>query len=88
MMNNPPVSPRQRLIRQIIPAEGWYACYREEDDTLGYQPLICWALFDDEHGRSRVAGLVAGLGGVVSCEENRQFIGYEHVSRQDNIEPP
>lgn len=43
------------IIRQIIPATGWYARYKEDGELLDV-PLACWALLED----GQVCGLGAG----------------------------
>lgn len=46
---DPPFNP-QKVIKQIIPADGWMAVYWDgsgklnEADILAFDPLACWAL--------------------------------------------
>lgn len=45
-------------IIQIIPAQGWYANFRQQDH-LYQSPVICWALIqDDDLGYPIVIGLL------------------------------
>lgn len=52
-----------RKILQIIPADGWWAGYDGSTDPErnasreGFLRLICWALVEDEEGKTEVVGM-------------------------------
>jgi hypothetical protein len=43
-------------ITQIVPAAGYYAVYREGDETT-YNPVAAWVVVEDENGLQRVDGI-------------------------------
>ena len=71
----------KKVIKQIIPAVGWSAIYRDGDPKapLICVPLICWALTVDDDGEDAVVGM-DGPDYALFCEENANFIEYRHNS--------
>lgn len=62
---------------QIIPADGWYARYRDEEGGEFHVRLIAWALLRS----GKVVGVDTDMAGVmqVLCDEVSNLIGYGHV---------
>lgn len=66
-----------RRIIQITPANGWQAVYaiqphRNKNNPVWIAPLACWALVQQEKGRS-----VVGLDSTLSfCDQGDNFLGY------------
>lgn len=73
---------KKRRIVQIIPADDWWAEYKLGDDessAIVSEPLVCWALVEDEDGFRHVVGIVDhgdGVTDLVDMVEN--FEKYEH----------
>lgn len=70
-------------IVQIIPATGWWAMYRYEDNRLEKDPLICWALVKVEHLHSdhrityEIQGMVGHSEGFMDpASDTDEFVGY------------
>lgn len=76
-------------IKQIIPAEGWYALYEQGDDVnYDRYMLACWALVqrrDPSTGRAydMVEGMITIDYGVESAETSNNFACYCHESQLD-----
>ena len=66
-----------KSILQIIPAQGWYAVHKLDGDSEQRNPLVCWALVEDEDGDRFVTGL-DGADYVDFCDDNSNFARYEH----------
>ena len=78
----------KKVIRQIIPADGWFALYAVEtekplelatvEDIIVADRLACWALVDYPDGNDRGVEGIADAGGYNDyCEDVRNFLGYE-----------
>lgn len=67
-------------ILQIIPADGWYAQYRDKKDGLFAEPIICFALVEDDKDEFRsVVGMIDGgeeCGYIEVCSDVSNFTGY------------
>ncbi len=83
----------RRTIVQVMPAEGWYAAMldvsREEHEPFyEAEPLIGWALVDDQRDGRFVVGIVANLMDVTGyadefhfrAEHDYGFMEYVHAS--------
>lgn len=74
-------------IKQILPAEGWYALYEQGDGAYHRCLLSCWALVQrkDPSGsvRDMVEGMTAMEYGIESAEASANFTGYCHQSELD-----
>jgi hypothetical protein len=46
----------QRKILQIIPADGWWIGF-DGPNADGFTKMVCWALIEDEEGKTDVVGL-------------------------------
>ena len=54
--------PQDRMIHQIIPATGWFAVYKDEEQPNGEwrTPLVCWVLCDSLSDETRdVTAMIA-----------------------------
>lgn len=71
-----------KQVKQIIPAEGWRAVYKEDDGSLFVQPLCCWAVVD-ENGDTSVVGMDAS-DMVEACDEASNFLGYIGPGESDD----
>ena len=66
-------------ILQIIPADGWYAEFRVEDEDRRFRiPLVCWTLLKDEDGDTFIGGVDAdGIGfGDSNVMDDENFVGF------------
>lgn len=64
-------------IKQIIPADGWVAKFKQKDGSVDECPLTCFALIDND-GDTAVEGLY-GSDCIFFCEDMNNFIEYEKV---------
>ena len=80
-----------RKIVQIIPAEGWFAVYGDDDGKPTILvPLVCWALYEDEEGDRYIEGMDA-FEYVDFSQGNHNFHDYRHKSEapvSSVIDPP
>ena len=51
-------------ILQIIPATDWYAIFDNAGMELS-NPLVCWALVQEEDGDTAIRGMVADSDGAI-----------------------
>src|SRR5262245_38643336 len=51
----------ERWIVRIMPAENWWATYRDDDGTKFASRLAAWALVEQRAGRNDVERVVVGL---------------------------
>lgn len=66
-------------IVQIIPAEGWFALFKEGEAEKRY-PLTCWALVEYSDGTRSVEGMVHGSEAYpMACSGTKNFLRYERV---------
>lgn len=70
-------------ILQLMPAEGWYARYKDSDEGFGFLRLICWALVENpeedpqEASNQYVEGMTASADGDTEfCGTFQGFAGY------------
>jgi hypothetical protein len=73
------------LIKQIVPAEGWYAVYKLADGSRRKSRVALWALAGPQDGEEfdDVTGLDVGDVGIDACKETKNFEGYIHSSNPD-----
>jgi hypothetical protein len=75
-------------IRQVLPADGWFAAYRDADAPGGiaFWRVACWALVEeDDDGQmwQRMVGLTVGASGWMSDDDARDFLSYvDAVARE------
>ena len=78
-------------IIQMMPAEGWYAFFRnEEDDSLNFEPLVCFALTENSDGETEVRPMFWQDSYVDFADDYDNFEGIEQadLSEKDwDIEP-
>lgn len=76
----------KRKILQVIPAEGWFAVYKENDGSESSVRLACWALVeetDDEFTDNVVVGMETGYDQSVDFADTAvNFVRYVHTSDQ------
>jgi hypothetical protein len=70
-------------IVQIVPADGWYAEYRNDDGQRFHMRLVVWALVEGTEGIDRGVHEVRGLccdadEGVDFADDVTNFIRYVH----------
>ena len=65
-------------IKQIIPADGWQAVYKNDDGSEYKSQMNCWALIEDERGETRIEGMDVDSDGVCSeANLSTNFLRYE-----------
>ena len=71
-----------RRIRQIIPADNWFARFRSNGSAGEHiSPLSCWALVENTDGTTQVVGMdVRDNLRVDFPDEKEEFAGYVHRS--------
>lgn len=70
---------------QIIPAAGWYAEFRDDENGgVFIDPLVAWALTHI----GNVVGLVAGGSMVGDCTDAANFLRYVHERDLDRGRDP
>src|SRR5215470_11913977 len=60
----PSLEPSTMKILQIIPATDWYAIFDNAGMELS-NPLVCWALVQEEDGDTAIRGMVADSDGAI-----------------------
>lgn len=68
-------------IKSIAAAPGWFAVYKQDDDTLQREPLAAWAVIrDQEDTDDDVVGIVLEekTNLTMRCDESDNFVRYEH----------
>jgi len=68
-----------RKIVQLLPADGWFAVYENDDGSEIKSALSCWALVRDAEGDTSVMGMDAA-DYVDFAEDTKNFKNYSHVS--------
>lgn len=73
-------------ILQMMPADGWYAFFREEDDTIDFEPLVCFALTENADGVNEVRPMFwqDDYGSVDFADDYDNFEGLENVNMYDD----
>lgn len=78
-------------IIQMMPAEGWYAFFRnEEDDSLNFEPLVCFALTENSDGETEVRPMFWQDSYVDFADDYDNFEGIEQADLSEKdwvIEP-
>lgn len=64
-----------RKVIQLIPAQGWFIRYREEDGSITRSPAVCIALFND--GDMQFMDTDSG-GFIDTCVDVSNFVSVEH----------
>lgn len=68
------------VIKQLVPAEGWVATFRQADGARSTAKLACWALCTEvESGDQLVCGLVSADTWLDPAENADNFDGYEYL---------
>ncbi|HET19674.1 MAG TPA: hypothetical protein ENO16_03590 [Chromatiales bacterium] len=72
-------------IIQMMPAEGWYAFFRnEEDDSLNFEPLVCFALTENSDGETEVRPMFWQDSYVDFADDYDNFEGIEQADLSEN----
>jgi len=62
-------------ILQIIPANGWYALYKDNDETIS-EPLVCFALVEDNDNEQYIKGMCCDHLSIDFADIPGNFTGY------------
>lgn len=61
----------------ILSADGWWARYKQEEESYTFDPVACWALTETPSGRRGVRGLVPDdSNGLGFADRWNNFDGY------------
>ncbi|MEW5894125.1 MAG: hypothetical protein AB1697_13420 [Pseudomonadota bacterium] len=72
-------------ILQMMPAEGWYAFFRnEEDDSLNFEPLVCFALTENSDGETEVRPMFWQDSHVDFADDYDNFEGIEQADLSED----
>lgn len=72
-------------ILQMMPAEGWYAFFRnEEDDSMNFEPLVCFALTENSEGETEVRPMFWQDSYVDFADDYDNFEGIEQADLSAN----
>ena len=71
-------------ILQMMPAEGWFALFSDEENDILMEPLVCFALVEDEDGYTEIRPMNWQGTAVDYTDEADGFLGIEHVSMVDS----
>jgi hypothetical protein len=66
----------EKIIQIVAAAPGWYAMYKQDDNSISYSPIACWALVQDEQGYLGIEGY-DGMEYISRAAENSNFEGYK-----------
>lgn len=72
-----------------MPADGWYAKYKNDDGTVNYDRVVCFALVDNvepngKHTQEVRAMDADGDGGYTDfADQATNFLGLSHESDKD-----
>lgn len=78
-MNDTDTMTAPRII-QMMPAEGWYAFFRdEEDNSLNFEPLVCFALTVNSASETEVRPMFWQDGYVDFADDYDNFEGIEQA---------
>ncbi len=69
----------EEKILQIIPAEGWYAKFKDEPPL--YSKLVCFALIERDGGRCVVPMNYSGY--IDFCEKTEKFVGLVYSPKEN-----
>lgn len=85
------MSEKQTIV-QIIPAVGWWAAYKPDDENepLAFDALVCWALIEMDEGEQGIAGVDAEgcKSGFDLVDEVTNFAGYYTTEQKERYTPP
>jgi hypothetical protein len=83
-MNDIDVMTTPKII-QMMPADGWYAFFKEEDESLNFEPLVCFALTENTDGETEIRPMFWQDSYVDFADDYDNFEGIEQVdmSEQD-----
>jgi hypothetical protein len=71
-------------IVQMMPADGWYAFFKDEDGGMDYEPLVCFALTSNAEGETEIRPMSWQDGFVDFCDEYDNFEGIEKIDLSDD----
>lgn len=66
-------------ILQIIPADGWCALYKNDNEMLS-EPLICFALIEADNNEQRIVGMCCDDIYIGVADDSSNFAGYSKPS--------
>ncbi|MGC9457812.1 MAG: hypothetical protein ACP5DC_09870, partial [Halothiobacillaceae bacterium] len=67
-------------IVQMMPADGWFAVYVDDDDDPIIEPVVCFALVQDPDGFTEVRPMTWQGTAVDFADEDEGFVSIEHIS--------
>ncbi|MEW6764452.1 MAG: hypothetical protein AB1344_01525 [Pseudomonadota bacterium] len=71
-------------ILQMMPAEGWYAFFKDEDESLNFEPLVCFALTENADGETEVRPMFWQDSYVDFADDYDNFEGVEKVDMAED----
>ncbi len=71
-------------ILQMMPAEGWYAFFKDEDESLNFEPLVCFALTENTDGETEVRPMFWQDNYVDFADDYDNFEGIEKVDMAED----
>lgn len=71
-------------IIQMMPADGWYAFFKDEDGGMDYEPLVCFALTSNAEGETEIRPMSWQDGFVDFCDEYDNFEGLEKIDMSED----
>ncbi len=71
-------------IIQMMPADGWYAFFKDEEGALDYEPLVCFALTSNAEGETEIRPMSWQDGFVDFCDEYDNFEGLEKIDMSED----
>lgn len=71
-------------ILQMMPAEGWYAFFKDEDESLNFEPLVCFALTENTDGETEVRPMFWQDNYVDFADDYDNFEGIEKVDMTED----
>ncbi len=82
-------------VHLLTPADGWWAGYRDQNDSLHFQPLAVWAYVNVEFrkpglgvDRNQIVGITGRAlseANMRDASDNPQFIGYFRSDQFDTV---
>ncbi len=71
-------------ILQIIPADGWYAFFKEEEGSLDSAPLVCFALVENADGGNEVRPMFWNESQAEFADDYDNFEGIEKLGMSED----
>lgn len=75
-------------LKQIMPADGWYAEIRTDEGKVSWHRLMSFGLFKPDDGDTFIAGIVPIYDGPIDeCDYFSQYVHYDDGVR-DHVKKP